>query len=193
MAKTAKAAVKKVTKKEEAKAVSMAEANDNSMFHTLSVLVENHFGVLARVAGLFSARGFNIDSLAVGETEDSSVSRMTIVVHGDQRILAQIMKQLDKLVDVIKVVKLLPEDKIERELVLIKVTASSAKRAEVLQIVNTFRAKVVDINTQSLTVEVTGTKSKVDAMLELLRPVGIREVVRTGSIALSRKGELKAA
>lgn len=189
MAKTAA----KAAKTEKSKNSNGSGLIDNGTMHTLSVLVENHFGVLARVAGLFSARGFNIDSLAVGETEDPTVSRMTIVAHGDQRILDQIIKQLGKLVDVIKVVKIFPEEKIERELVLIKVTASSAKRAEVLQIVNTFRAKVVDINNKSLTVEVTGTKSKVDAMLELLRPVGIREVVRTGSIALSRKGELKAA
>ena len=163
------------------------------MTHTISVLVENHFGVLARVAGLFSARGFNIDSLAVGETEDSSVSRMTIVVQGDERVLEQIMKQLNKLVDVIKVIDLTPEEKIERELVLVKVTAATASRAEIMQIVNTFRAKIVDINPKSLTVEVTGNKGKVDAMLELLRPFGVKEVVRTGAIALSRKAELKAS
>ena len=163
------------------------------MTHTISVLVENHFGVLARVVGLFSARGFNIDSLAVGETEDSSVSRMTIVVQGDERVLEQIMKQLNKLVDVIKVIDLTPEEKIERELVLVKVTAATSARAEIMQIVNTFRAKIVDITPKSLTVEVTGNKGKVDAMLELLRPFGVKEVVRTGAIALSRKSELKAS
>lgn len=162
------------------------------MVHIVSTLVENHFGVLARVSSLFSARGFNIDSLAVGETEDPTVSRMTIVVHGDERILQQIMKQLDKLVDVIKVIDLSEDERIERELVLIKISTSAATRTEIMQIVNTFRAKIVDLNSKSLTIEVTGTKSKVDAMLELMRPFGIREVVRTGTVAISRKCELKA-
>ena len=163
------------------------------MTHIVSVLVENHFGVLARVSGLFSARGFNIDSLAVGETEDASVSRMTIVVHGDERVLDQIMKQLNKLVDVIKVTNLTKDEKIERELVLIKVASSAASRAEIMQIVNTFRGKVVDVSPKSMIVEVTGSKSKVDAMLELLRPFTIKEVVRTGTIALARQLELKAS
>ena len=160
------------------------------MNHIISVLVENHFGVLAHVAGLFSSRGFNIDSLAVGETDDASVSRMTIVAQGDDSILEQIMKQLNKLVDVIKVVDLTKQEMIERELVLAKVNVTSSTRIEVMQVVNTFRAKIVDVNPRSLTVEVTGTESKVDAMLELLRPYGIREVVRTGVIALARNTEL---
>lgn len=160
------------------------------MKHTISVLVENHFGVLAHVAGLFSARGFNIDSLAVGETEDPTVSRMTIVAHGDDRVIEQIIKQLNKLIDVIKVQDLSNEENISRELVLVKVHAAAGTRAETLQIVNTFRAKVVDVSAQSLTVEVTGNEEKVDAMLELLRPFGIKEVVRTGTIALARKSEL---
>ena len=160
------------------------------MKHTISVLVENHFGVLAHVSGLFSARGFNIDSLAVGETEDPSVSRMTIVAHGDDRVIEQIIKQLNKLVDVIKVHDLSEEENISRELVLVKVSAAASTRSDILQVVNTFRAKVVDVNTQSLTVEVTGSEEKVDAMLELLRPFGIKEVVRTGTIALARKSEL---
>jgi acetolactate synthase I/III small subunit len=163
------------------------------MMHIVSALVENHFGVLARVSGLFSARGFNIDSLAVGETEDPSVSRMTIVVHGDERILDQIMKQLNKLIDVIKVADLSQDERIERELVLIKVTAEMPHRSDIMQVVNTFRAKIVDISPKSLAVEVTGSKGKVDAMLELLRPYGIMEVVRTGTVALSRKRELKAS
>ena len=142
------------------------------MKHTISVLVENHFGVLAHVAGLFSARGFNIDSLAVGETEDPTVSRMTIMAHGDDRVIEQIIKQLYKLIDVIKV------------------NATASSRSDILQVVNTFRAKVVDVNPRSLTVEVTGTEEKIDAMLELLRPFGIKEVVRTGTIALARKTEL---
>lgn len=162
------------------------------MKHTISALVENHFGVLARIAGLFSARGFNIDSLAVGETEDPTVSRMTIVAQGDDRVLDQIIKQLDKLVDVIKVIDLKPGQLIERELVLIKARATSETRSDVMQIVNTFRAKIVDVSPDSLTIEVTGGESKVDAMLELLRPFGILEVVRTGSIAISRKSVLNA-
>ena len=160
------------------------------MKHTISVLVENHFGVLAHVAGLFSARGFNIDSLAVGETEDPSVSRMTIVAHGDERVIEQITKQLNKLFDVIKVQDLTNEENITRELLLVKVHAPVTSRSEVLQVVNTFRAKVVDVNPKSLTIEVTGNEEKVDAMLELLRPFGIKEVVRTGTIALARKTEL---
>lgn len=160
--------------------------------HTISVLVENHFGVLARVANLFSARGFNIDSLAVGETHDPEVSRMTIVAGGDERILEQIMKQLEKLVDVIYVTDLTQSDPIERELVLVKVCAKAANRNDVMQIVNTFRGKIVDVNPDTLTVEVTGNESKIDAMLELLQPFGLREVVRTGLIALSRRIEMSA-
>ena len=157
------------------------------MNHTIAVLVENQFGVLSRVSGLFSARGFNIDSLTVGETQDPAVSRMTIVVNGDERVLDQIMKQLDKLVDVIKVVDLTKEETIDRELLLVKVGASPANRADIIQIVNTFRAKIVDVNPHSVTIEVTGTESKLDAMLELLRPFGIEELVRTGLISVVRK------
>lgn len=160
------------------------------MKHTISVLVENHFGVLAHVAGLFSARGFNIDSLAVGETDEPTVSRMTIVAHGDDRVIEQITKQLNKLIDVIKVQDLSSEENIARELVLVKVHALASTRSDILQIVNTFRAKVVDVNPKSLTIEVTGNEEKVDAMLELLRPFGIKETVRTGTIALARKSEL---
>lgn len=162
------------------------------MEHTISVLVENHFGVLTHVAGLFSARGFNIDSLAVGETHDPSVSRMTILVHGDDRIVEQIIKQLNKLIDVIKVEDLSGEDLIDRELVLVKVNADAQSRNDILQIVNTFRAKVVDVNAESMTIEVTGGESKIDAIIELLTPFGIRETVRTGVVALSRSKELIA-
>ena len=162
------------------------------MEHTIAVLVENHFGVLTHVAGLFSARGFNIDSLAVGETHDPTVSRMTIVVHGDDRIVEQIIKQLNKLIDVIKVEDLSGEDLIDRELVLVKVNADAQSRNDILQIVNTFRAKVVDVNPQSMTIEVTGGESKIDAVIELLTPFGIRETVRTGLVALSRSKELVA-
>ena len=160
------------------------------MKHTISVLVENHFGVLTHVAGLFSARGFNIDSLAVGETHDPTVSRMTIVVTGDDRIVEQIIKQLDKLIDVIKVDDLTGEDMIDRELVMVKVGGDASSRNDIMQIVNTFRAKIVDVNPQTLTIEVTGGESKIDAMLELLSPFGILETVRTGTIALSRRKEL---
>jgi len=160
------------------------------MKHVISVLVENRFGVLARISGLFSARGFNIDSLAVGETEDPTISRMTIVVEGDERILEQITKQLHKLVDVIKVQDLSKEEYIDRELVLIKLKVTSRNRSEVIQIVDTFRAKIVDVNPETLTVEVTGDQSKIDAVMELLSPFGIREVVRTGRIALARKKEV---
>lgn len=162
------------------------------MKHTIGVLVENQSGVLARVSGLFSARGFNIDSLTVGETEDAEVSRMTIVAHGDDRVVDQIMKQLNKLIDVIKVVDLTKDEMIDRELVLVKVLAPASTRSEVMQIVNTFRAKIVDVNAKTLAIEVTGGESKIDAMLELLRPYGILEVVRTGLIAMARKSELTA-
>lgn len=162
------------------------------MKHTISVLVENHFGVLTHVAGLFSARGFNIDSLAVGETHDPTVSRMTIVAHGDDRVVEQIIKQLNKLIDVIKVVDLSDEEIIERELVLVKINANAETRGDIMQIVNTFRAKIVDVNPKSITIEVTGAESKVDAMLELLSPFGLREVVRTGSVAMARRRELIA-
>ena len=160
------------------------------MKHIISVLVENHFGVLARVAGLFSARGFNIDSLAVGETQEPSISRMTVVVEGDMKVLDQIIKQLNKLVDVIKVQDISSEEHIARELVLIKVNCTTENRAEIMQIVSTFRAKVVDVSAGHATVEVTGPEGKVDALVELLNPYGIIEVVRTGLIALGRKSEL---
>jgi len=162
------------------------------MQHTVSVLVENHFGVLARVAGLFSARGFNIDSLAVGETQDPEVSRMTVIANGDDRVVEQIMKQLNKLVDVICVEDLTAKDMIARELVLIKIGANASTRNDIMHVVNTFRGKIVDVSPESLTIEVTGSEGKIDAMLELLRPFDLREVVRTGQIAMARRGELKA-
>ena len=133
------------------------------MQHTVSVLVENHFGVLARVAGLFSARGFNIDSLAVGETQDPEVSRMTVIANGDDRVVEQIMKQLNKLVDVICVEDLTTKDMIARELVLIKIRANATNRNDIMHVVNTFRAKIVDVGPESLTIEVTGSEGKIDA------------------------------
>jgi acetolactate synthase-1/3 small subunit len=156
------------------------------MKHTLAVLVENKSGVLSRVASLFSRRGYNIDSLAVGVTEDSDISRITIVVHGDDHVLEQVTKQLNKLVDVIKVSDIGGEDTVERELVLIKVAANVDTRAEIIQIADIFRAKIVDVAPKSMIVEVTGDESKVQAIEKLLRQFGIKEMVRTGKLALIR-------
>ncbi|MDP2768165.1 MAG: acetolactate synthase small subunit [Candidatus Methanoperedens sp.] len=156
------------------------------MKHTLAVLVENKPGVLTRVAGLFSRRGFNIESLAVGVTENRDTSRITIVVSGDDHILEQVMKQLNKLIDVIRVSDIPPEESVSRELALIKVGVDSATRAEVMQIVDVFRAKIVDVGIKSLVVEVTGDESKINAMEQLLRQFGIKEMVRTGKIAMNR-------
>jgi acetolactate synthase-1/3 small subunit len=160
------------------------------MKHVISVLVENKFGVLARISGLFSARGFNIDSLAVGETDDPTVSRMTIVTEGDERTLEQITKQLRRLIDVIKVQDITKEDYIDRELALIKVSVTKENRSEIIQIADTFKAKIIDVSPQVLTIEVTGEQSKIDAIIELLSSFGLREIVRTGRIAISRKKEV---
>jgi len=154
--------------------------------HTISVLVENKFGVLSRVAGLFSARGYNIESLSVGETLDPSVSRMTLVVTGDEFVIEQVMKQLHKLIDVIKVNDLTDESHVERELVLVRVNAEPQHRAEILRVGDIFRAKVVDVTSSSYVLEATGDEGKIDAMLELLRPMGIQELVRTGKVAITR-------
>ncbi len=161
------------------------------MRHTLSVLVENKSGVLARVAGLFSGRGFNITSLTVGETEDASTSRMTIVVAGDDAILEQITKQLNKLVDTIKIYDFTGEVHLERELALIKVQAEVRCRSEITQLVEIFRAKIVDVSEKSFTLEITGTADKVNAFIELLRPFGIRELIRTGTVAIAREKKKK--
>jgi len=159
------------------------------MRHIISVEVENRFGILARISSLFSARGFNIDSLAVGETEDPTVSRMTMVVPGDDQIIEQVIKQLRKLIDVIKVVDLTNQDTVERELVLIKVNAKRADRAEIMRIVDIFRARIVDIHPFSFTIEATGTEDKIKGILTLLRPFGVKKLVRTGKIALAREGK----
>jgi acetolactate synthase-1/3 small subunit len=156
------------------------------MKHTISVLVENEFGVLTRVAGLFSGRGFNIESLSVAPTHDPSISRMTIVTRGDEQILEQITKQLNKLIDTIKVIDFTGQDYVEREMALIKVTAEEETRAEVLRIVDIFRAKVIDVTPRSYTVEITGAPAKVDAIVELLRPMGVKELVRSGPVVLGR-------
>ncbi len=142
--------------------------------HTISVLVENRFGVLSRVAGLFSARGYNIESLSVGETLDPTVSRMTLVVRGDEFVIEQVTKQLHKLIDVIKVNDLTDEAHVERELVLMRVNAEPQHRAEVLRTADIFRARVVDVTPLSFTLEVTGDEEKIEAMIELLRPIGIQ-------------------
>ncbi|MHB1400403.1 MAG: acetolactate synthase small subunit [Trichloromonadaceae bacterium] len=156
------------------------------MKHTISVVVENEFGVLTRVAGLFSGRGFNIESLTVAPTLDPSLSRMTLVTSGDDQILEQITKQLNKLIDTIKIIDFTGQDFVERELCLIKVTAEEETRAEVLRIVDIFRAKVVDVTPRSYTIEITGAPVKVDAIVELLRPMGIKELVRSGPVVLGR-------
>jgi acetolactate synthase-1/3 small subunit len=154
--------------------------------HTLSILVENQAGVLSRVAGLFSRRGFNIDSLAVGVTEKPDISRMTIVVNGDDYTVEQVTKQLNKLIDVIKIRRLNPVDSVNRELALIKVKANSEARAEIIQIVNIFRANIIDVSAETLTIEMTGTDNKIAAFEDMLRPFGIKEMARTGVIALER-------
>ncbi|MBI2162099.1 MAG: acetolactate synthase small subunit [Candidatus Rokubacteria bacterium] len=160
--------------------------------HTIAIQVENKFGVLSRVAGLFSARGYNIESLSVGETLDATVSRMTIVVRGDEFIIEQVMKQLHKLIDVIKVTDLTDESHVERELVLIRVNAEPQHRAEIMRTADIFRAKIVDVTPQSFTIEATGDEGKLGALIELLRPMGIQELVRTGKVAIARGPKTRA-
>ena len=154
--------------------------------HTISALVENHFGVLCRIAGLFSSRGFNIDSLSVGETEDATISRMTIVVRGDDRVLEQVVKQLSRLIDVIRVTDITQGQFVERELALIKVKADASTRSEIMQIAEVFRSNIVDVSTSSMTVEVTGKEDKIAAIINMLRVFGIKEIARTGTVALLR-------
>ncbi|MCK9876123.1 acetolactate synthase small subunit [Frankia sp. Ag45/Mut15] len=154
--------------------------------HTLSVLVENRPGVLARVSGLFSRRGFNIESLAVGPTENAEVSRMTIVVAVDDLPLEQVTKQLNKLVNVLKIVEMDTSVSVQRELLLVKVRADLAVRSQVLETVALFRAKVVDVAPEAVTIEATGTRDKLDALIRMLEPFGIRELVQSGMVALGR-------
>ena len=156
------------------------------MRHTLSVLVENKFGVLNRVTALFSGRGFNIESLNVAETQDPGTSRMTLVTGGNEQIIEQIIKQLNKLVNVIKVFDLTGSDFIEREMVLVRVNAETSTRAEVLRILEIFRGRVVDVAPKSYTFEITGDEKKIQAVVELLAPFGIIEIVRTGKVAIAR-------
>ncbi len=154
------------------------------MKHTISVLVENKFGVLARISGLFSARGFNISSLAVGETEDPSVSRMTIGVEGDEKTLDQVKKQLNKLIDTIKVVDFKEGEFVDRELILVKAAATPKNRKEILEAVESIGAKIENAGSKSISLSLVGDQTKIRALLELLRPFGILEVVRTGRIAM---------
>jgi len=171
------------------------------MRHTISVLVENEFGVLARVAGLFSGRGFNIESLTVAETLEPKVSRITLITRGDDQVVEQIEKQLNKLISVIKVTDFADSAHVEREMALIKVAADEKSRAEIVNIVDIFRGKIIDVGPQSYVVEVTGGEEKIRAILELLGPLGIREIARTGTVAMhrgmrvlgAREGKEKAA
>ncbi len=156
------------------------------MRHILAVLVENNPGVLTRVAGLFSRRGYNIDSLTVGRTESAQISRMTIVVEGDDLVLEQVTKQLHKLIDVIKINDITSEQYVDRELVLIKVGADPSVRGEIMQIVDIFRARIVDIGRRTLIIECTGDEGKINAVIESLKPFGIKELVRTGKVAMLR-------
>lgn len=161
------------------------------MKHTFSVLLQNKPGVLSRVTGLFSGRGFNIESLCVAETMDPNVSCLTVVSRGEEAIIEQINKQLNKLIDVIKVTEINDKEFVEREMVLIKVKAEASTRAEVLRIVDIFRGKVVDVSAKSYAIELTGSASKIQAVLDILRPIGIKEIVRTGTIAMARANKNK--
>ena len=157
------------------------------MRHTISILVENKFGVLTRVAGLFSGRGYNIDTLNVGPTHDPKLSRMTIVTTGDEATLEQIVKQLNKLPNVLKVQEFRGDEAVDRELVLVKVAVDSKTRAEVMQITDIFRAKIVDVQPKNLTIEITGNESKVEKFLDLMKTFGVVDLTRTGRVAMPRK------
>ncbi|MGR3218776.1 MAG: acetolactate synthase small subunit [Candidatus Anammoxibacter sp.] len=156
------------------------------MKHIISATVTNKTGVLARITGLFSARGFNIDSLAVGATEDPELSRMTIIVNGDDAVLEQVRKQLGKIIDVIKVSDLTLEDHVERDFMLLKVNIPQDKRGEIIEIVNIFRGKIIDVGRKDMIIEITGPEDRLEAMLNLVRPYGIKEIARTGGIAMKR-------
>lgn len=161
------------------------------MKHTISVLLQNKPGVLSRVTGLFSGRGFNIESLCVAETLEPEVSCLTVVSRGDEAIIEQITKQLHKLIDVIKVTDLTGTEYVEREMVLLRVKAEAHTRAEVLRIIDIFRGKVVDVSARSYAIEITGSASKIQAVIDILQPIGIKEIVRTGSIAMARATKSK--
>jgi acetolactate synthase-1/3 small subunit len=168
-------------------ASSRTNGDEKAKRHTISILVENKFGAFNRVAGLFAAKGYNIDSLSVGPTEEGETSRMTIVTRGDDQIIEQIIKQLNKLIDTIKVVDLTFDSFVERELVLVKVQSRPDTRPEIMQIAEVFRAKVIDISPKTLTLESTGSQQKVDAIIKMLKPFGIKDIARTGRVALKRE------
>jgi acetolactate synthase-1/3 small subunit len=161
------------------------------MRHTISVLVENKFGVLSRISGLFSGRGYNIESLSVGETVDPNISVMTLVTTGDDQIIEQITKQLNKLIDVIKVTDVTELEHVEREMVLVKVSPRQEDKTEVLNIAQIFRGRIVDSSQKTYTIEITGEEKKIAAFIELMKPMGIKEFVRTGKVAISREGTKK--
>lgn len=162
-------------------------ADQSAHKHTISILLENKFGALNRVAGMFSAKGYNLESITVGPTEDISVSRMTIVTRGDDAIIEQIIKQLNKLIDTLKVVDLTYDSFMERELALIKIGTTPDNRSEIMQIVEIFQAKIIDISHKTVTVEATGSGQKVDAIIKMLKPFHIKEIARTGRVALKRE------
>ncbi len=157
------------------------------MKHTISLLVENRAGVFVRIANLFNARGFNLDSISVGPTEDATVSRLTIVTKGDDKIVEQINKQLNKLIEVIKVVDLTEDEFVERELALLKINAPPSRRAEILELATIFRSSVVDVSPKTVTIEATGNTAKIQAMIGMLKQFGIKEMARTGAVALRRE------
>jgi acetolactate synthase-1/3 small subunit len=161
------------------------------MRHTISVLVENKFGVLSRVSGLFSGRGYNIESLSVGETIDPQISVMTIVTTGDDQIIEQITKQLNKLIDVVKVTDMKELEHVEREMVLVKVAPRQQDKSEVLNLTEIFRGRIVDSSQKTYTIEITGDEKKIEAFIELMKPMGIKEFVRTGKVAIAREGVKK--
>jgi acetolactate synthase-1/3 small subunit len=156
------------------------------MKHTIAVIVENKSGALSRISGLFSRRSFNIDSLSVGGTDNPDYSRMTISVRGDREVLEQVIKQLSKLINVIRVSELDPAESVERELAMIKVSADRENRAEIMQLVDIFRAKIIDVSSRSMVIEVTGDEEKIDAIVLLLRQFGIKEMARTGKVSMVR-------
>lgn len=166
---------------------NQATAEQSQKKHTISLLVENKFGALNRIAGLFSAKGYNLESITVGPTEDETVSRMTIVTKGDDDIIEQIIKQLNKLINTLKVIDLTYESFMERELALIKVSTNEKNRSEIMQIVEIFQGKIIDISHKTVTVEATGSGQKVDAIVKMLKPFHIKEISRTGRVALKRE------
>jgi acetolactate synthase I/III small subunit len=166
--------------------MNLTKTDGDSMLHIINVLVDNHFGVLSRISGMFSARGYNIESLCVGITEDPSISRMTVAVYGDEAIVDQIIHQLNKVVEVIEVSDLTCDKHVERELVLARLSTKLNKRADLLEVVSIFRAKVVDVSDEAIIIEATGTTEKIRAFIDMIRPYGIEQLARTGIIALAR-------